>query len=68
MARMRLKRARRISDENEKAKIIAEAMNISGNDSFIYRLHQNFMYLIHPRYAKLLKKYGYYKVSTWKIR
>lgn len=66
--RRHLKRAKRISEEKEKAKIIAEGMNISGNNSFIYRLHQNYMYLVHPRYAKLLKKYGYYKVSTWDIR
>lgn len=42
-------------------------MNISGNDSWIYRLHQWYVYLIHPRYAKLLKKYDLYKKSTWEI-
>ena len=67
-AKRRFKLAKRITDEKEKAKTIAEAMNISGNDAFIYRLHQDYMYLIHPKYAKLLKKYGYYKISTWKIR
>ena len=54
-------------DEKNKAKAVAEAMNISGNDSFIYRLHQGYEYLIHPRYARLLKKYGYYKVPSWNI-
>lgn len=67
-AKRRFKLAKRITDEKEKAKTIAEAMNISGNESFIYRLHQDYMYLIHPNYAKLMKKYGYYKVSTWQIR
>lgn len=67
-AKRHFKRADKIKDEKEKAKLLAEAMNISGNDAFIYRLHQDYMYLIHPKYAKLLKKYGYYKISTWKIR
>lgn len=62
------KRADKIKDEQEKAKLLAEAMNISGNDAFIYRLHQDYMYLIHPKYAKLLKKHGYYKISTWEIK
>ena len=60
--------AKKCKDEKEKAKMIAEAMNISGNDAFIYRLHQDYEYLIHPKYAKLMKKYGYYKIPTWKIR
>lgn len=67
-AKRHFKLAKKITDEKEKAKSIAEAMNIGGNDAFIYRLHQDYMYLIHPKYAKLLKKYGYYKISTWKIR
>ena len=67
-AKRHFKMAKRCKDEKEKAKMIAEAMNISGNDDFIYRLHQDYEYLIHPKYAKLMKKYGYYKISTWKIR
>ncbi len=67
-AKRHLKLANKIEDEQEKAKYVANAMNISGNDAFIYRLHQAYMYLIHPKYKKLLKKYGYYKVSTWEIR
>lgn len=67
-AKRKFKMAKRCKDEKEKAKMIAEAMNISGNESFIYRLHQHYEYLIHPKYAKLMKKYGYYKISTWKIR
>ena len=67
-AKRHFKLAKRITDEKEKAKMIAEAMNICGNESFIYRLHQDYMYLIHPKYAKLMKKYGYYKISTWKIK
>ena len=66
-AKMRFKLADKIKDEKERAKCIANAMNVSGNNGFIYRLHQDYMYLIHPKYKKLLKKYGYYKVSTWKI-
>lgn len=67
-AKRELKFADGIKDEKERAKCIAGAMNISGNNGFIYRLHQAYMYLIHPKYKKLLKKYGYYKVPTWKIR
>lgn len=67
-AKRHFKLAKRITDEKERAKMIAKAMNICGNDDFIYRLHQDYMYLIHPKYAKLMKKYGYYKISTWKIR
>ena len=67
-AKRHFKLAKQIEYEPEKAKTIAEAMNISGNDAFIYRLHQDYMYFIHPKYAKLLKKYGYYKISTWDIR
>ena len=67
-AKRHFKLAKQIGYEPEKAKTIAEAMNISGNDAFIYRLHQDYMYFIHPKYAKLLKKYGYYKISTWDIR
>ena len=67
-SRRHFKHADKIDDEQEKAKCLAEAMNISGNDAFIYRLHQDYMYLIHPKYAKLLKKYGYYKISTWEIK
>lgn len=67
-AKSRFKLADGIKDEQERAKCIANAMNISGNNGFIYRLHQDYMYLIHPKYKKLLKKYGYYKISTWKIR
>lgn len=67
-AKRHFKLAKKITDEKKKAKMIAEAMNISGNDDFIYRLHQDYMYLIHPQYAKLMKKYGYYKISTWKIK
>ena len=67
-AKRHFKMVKRCKDEKEKAKMIAEAMNISGNDDFIYRLHQEYEYLIHPKYAKLMKKYGYYKISTWKIR
>ena len=62
-----LKRAEKITDEQKKAKSLANAMNISGNDSWIYRLHQWYVYIIHPRYAKLIKKYDLYKKSTWKI-
>lgn len=57
----------KINDEKEKAKIVANAMNISGNDAWIYRLHQWYEYLIHPKYARLLKKYKMYKKSTWQI-
>lgn len=67
-AKRHFKLAKQIGYEPEKAKTIAEAMNISGNDAFIYRLHQDYMYFIHPKYAKLLKKYGYYKISTWDIK
>ena len=67
-AQNHFKHAKRIANEKKKAKTIAYAMNISGNDAFIYRLHQEYMYLIHPKYAKLMKKYGYYKISTWEIR
>lgn len=67
-AQNHFKHAKRIANEKKKAKTIAKAMNISGNDAFIYRLHQDYMYLIHPKYAKLMKKYGYYKISTWEIR
>lgn len=66
-AQNHFKHAKRIANEKKKAKTIAKAMNISGNDAFIYRLHQDYMYLIHPKYAKLMKKYGYYKISTWEI-
>jgi hypothetical protein len=62
-----LKLAKKCKDEKNKAKAVAKAMNISGNDSLIYRLHQWYEYLIHPRHARLLKKYGYYKVPTWNI-
>lgn len=62
-----LKMAEKITDEQKKAKSLANAMNISGNDSWIYRLHQWYVYLIHPRYAKLIKKYDLYKKSTWRI-
>lgn len=67
-AKRHFKLAKKITDEKKKAKSIAEAMNIGGNDAFIYRLHQDYMYLIHPKYAKLMKKYGYYKIPSWKIR
>lgn len=63
----RLKVANRIKDEKNRIKEIAEAMNISGNDAWIYRLHQWYAYLIHPKYAKELKKAGLYKKPTWQI-
>lgn len=64
-AKDNFKRAKKITDEERKAKVLAKAMNISGNDAWIYRLHQWHEYLIHPKYAKLLKKHGLYKKPTW---
>ena len=61
------KNAKKAKTEKVKLKHIAHAMNISGNDAWIYRLHQWYEYLIHPRYAKLLKKEGMYKKSTLNI-
>lgn len=64
-AKHNFKRAKKITDEERKAKVLAKAMNISGNDAWVYRLHQWYEYLIHPKYAKLLKKRGLYKKPTW---
>ena len=61
------KMAKKAKTEKNKLKHIAHAMNISGNDAWIYRLHQWYEYLIHPKYAKLLKKEGMYKKPTWNI-
>lgn len=42
-------------------------MNIYCNDAWIYRLHQWYEYLIHPRYAKMLKEKGMYKKPIFDI-
>lgn len=62
-----LRSADKIPIEEHKAKALAYAMNINYNDGLVYRLHQWYEYLIHPRYAKLLKKYDMYKKPIYKI-
>ena len=52
------------TDEERKINLLAKAMNICYNNGWVYRLHQWYMYLRHPRYAKILKKAGKYKVAT----
>lgn len=61
------KKAKQAKTEKDKVKHIAHAMNIHANDTWVYRLHQWYEYLIHPRYAKILKEKGMYKKPIFDI-
>lgn len=60
-----LKLAKGATNEEKKINYLARALNISMNDAWIYRFHQWYAYVRHPRYGKMLKAAGKYKTKTW---